>query len=105
MYTHISMFRFRDRSKLEEHREEIRQMLLTFPQHIPQICGYQVFDGCLPHPPGKEDTPLLFCDLIQIITFDSLDALTAYPRNPWHQAMVTATDHLMDRVCIMDYRS
>lgn len=103
MYTHVSMFRFRSRENLEQTRELIRQRLQEFPAHIPEIRTSRVLDNCMPHPDLPAGGPQLFCDLIQIVTFDSRADLEKYPRDPWHQTMVQETDHLVERVCILDY--
>lgn len=103
MYTHVSMFRFHDREHLAAHRDKIRQMLLTFPEHIPEIRSCKVVENCLPQPTVSADSPLLFCDLIQIITFASAEELARYPHNEYHQEMVRTTDDLMERVCILDF--
>lgn len=105
MYTHISMFRLRDREKLAVHRNLIREKLLTFPAHIPYIAGYRVLDNCLAQPNVPEGSPLLFCDLIQIVTFRSAGDLAAYPHDPYHMAMVKETDGIMERVCILDFKN
>lgn len=103
MYIHISMFRFRDRKQLPQVREQLRKRLLEFPEHIPTIRDYRLEDNCLGQPAVPEGSPLTFCDLIQIAAFDSSEALEAYPKDPCHQAMVRETDHLLERVCILDY--
>ena len=103
MYTHISMFRFRDRDDLDAQRNEIRRCLESFPAHIPYIQTYSILENCLPHPKlDSEDAPI-FCDLIQIITFTTQADLSAYPHDPYHMAMVRETSHMVERVCITDF--
>lgn len=105
MYTHISMFRFRDRATLETDRDRIRSALETFPAHIPSIQSSQVVVNCLAQPQVPGSSPLLFCDLVQIVTFASAADLAAYPQDPYHRKLVQKTDELVERVCIIDYKS
>lgn len=103
MYTHISMFRLRDRDNSNAQRNEIRSRLESFPAHIPSIQSSRILENCLPHPKlDSEDAPF-FCDLIQIITFATQADLAAYPHDPYHMAMVSETSHMVERVCITDF--
>ncbi len=104
MYTHISLFRFRDRNQMEAHRAEIKARLEAFPAHIPSICTCLVTENCLPQPPVLPAPTLLFCDLVQVLTFETEEALKAYPHDPYHMQLVKETDHLLERVCIVDYQ-
>lgn len=104
MYTHISMFRFRDRNDLDSAREQVKARLLEFPAHIPSIADCWVTENILAQPEVPAGSPLLFCDLVQIITFQSAADLAAYPHDSYHMAMVQETDHLLERVCILDFK-
>ncbi len=105
MYKHISMFRFRDRTNLEAVRAEFKAQLLEFPAHIPSIADCQVIENILAQPEVPDAAPLLFCDLVQILSFRTAQELAAYPHDPHHMAQVQATDHLVERVCIIDFKT
>lgn len=53
MYTHISMFRFRDRNDLDSAREQVKARLLEFPAHIPSIADCWVTENILAQPGGS----------------------------------------------------
>lgn len=105
MYTHISMFRFRSRDNLKTIRAEFKAQLLEFPTHIPSIVDCQVVENTLAQPEVPPESPLLFCDLVQIITFRTAAELAAYPHDPYHMAQVQTTDDLVERVCIVDFKN
>lgn len=62
-----------------------------------------IFENMLQQPTLDPAGPLVFCDLIQIVTFDTEADLAAYPHDPYHMAKVNETAHLVDRVCIVDF--
>ena len=103
MYTHISMFRFRDRDNLTAQRDKIRSRLESFPAHIPSIQSSRILENCLPHPKlDSEDAPV-FCDLVQIITFETQADLAAYPHDSYHITIVNETSHMLQLLYLTDF--
>lgn len=81
----------------------LQAQLEEFPKHIPSIQSCKLLRNHLAQPPLVPGSPLVFCDLIQIITFSNEADLAAYPHDPYHMAHVRETTHLLERVCIIDY--
>ena len=105
MIKHISMFRLSQSTDEPEQTEKllfVKTQLEALPKEIDFIkesfVGTALFDV-----PSVSPPLLSFCDLVQILTFDTAEAAAAYPPQPAHLSLSKICSPLLSEIASIDF--
>jgi hypothetical protein len=103
MMRHVSVFRVKPECRTPEILDRLEEELNALPRQVPSITACEVGRKPMAMPTESPDGHVKFYDLIQTITFASLEDCMAYPTTIGHQELLATSSPWMEEVVGIDY--
>jgi hypothetical protein len=103
MMRHVSVFRVKPECRTPEILDRLENELKALPRKVPSIIACEIGRKPMGMPTESPDGHVKFYDLIQMITFASIENCMGYPGTAGHQEFLATSSPWMEEVVGIDY--